>query len=243
MRKILLVAAFFLTSVCFAAQAPVFDQANAQYKKGDFKGALENYEKLLRTGQATAAVYYNMGNAALKTGEKGQALVYYERARKAAPRDIDLEWNIRVLRDTLKDTIEDKSHFALSALKKFLGRWTTNELAFTFTAFLALSALLSVGGLLFSSLPVRGLFFPITAALIFSGVLLGLKIWDVKDPRVVVLDREVPAFYGPSDSETKAFVLHEGAEGRLMDESGDWLYVVLDNKNGGWLRKNACEIV
>jgi len=241
--RIVIGIALFVSTACFAAQSPLFDQAGAKYKAGDFKGALEAYQKVIQTGQATAAVYYNLGNAALKSGAKGQALVYYERARKAAPRDEDLNWNIGVLKDSLKDKVEDRSHFAVAAMKSFLDRWSLRELAFCFTALLALAALLSLAGFFSAQLPLRAFWTPAIIALVFSGALFALKAWDSKDPRAVILDKEVTAYYGPSDGETKAFVLHEGAEGRVTDESGDWLYISLQNKNAGWVRKNACEIV
>ena len=241
--RIVIVITLLISTAVFAAQAPFFEQANAKYREGDFKGALETYQKLLQTGRSTAAIYYNMGNAALKAGEKGQALVYYERARKAAPRDADLQWNISVLRDALRDKVEDRSHFTIVAVRAFLDRWSVTELAFCFTAFLALAALLGLIGFFFVRLPTRAFWVPLVLALFVSGALLALKAWETKDVRVVVFDKETPAFYGPSDSETKAFVLHEGAEGRVLDESGDWIYLSLQNKNSGWVRKNSCEIV
>ncbi len=243
MRKTLTILAIFVSTSCFAAQSPLFDQAGAKYKAGDFKGALEAYQNLLQTGRTTGAVYYNMGNAALKAGEKGHALVYYERALKAAPRDADLRWNIGVLKDALRDKVEDRSHFAIVAFREFVDRWTVAELAYSFTGFLALAALLSMMGFFFVRLPVRVFWLPLAMVPFVLGSLLALKAWDTKDPRAVVLDKETSAFYGPSEGETKAFVLHEGAEGRVLDESGDWMYLSLQNKNAGWVRKNSCEII
>ena len=241
--RIVIVITLLISTAVFAAQAPFFEQANAKYKEGDFKGALETYQKLLQTGQSTAAVYYNIGNAALKTGEKGQALVYYERARKASPRDADLQWNIGVLKDALRDKVEDRSHFVIVAVRALVDRWTVSELAFCFTAFLALAAFLSMMGGFFVRFSIRAFWLPLVLTLLVSGALLTLKAWDTKDLRAVVLDKETSAFYGPSDRETKAFVLHEGAEGRVLDESSDWIYLFLQNKNAGWVRKNSCEIV
>jgi tetratricopeptide (TPR) repeat protein len=234
----------FAVSV-FAAASPLFEQGNAKYKEGDFKRALESYRQLVETGQATAAVYFNLGNAALKAGEKGQALVYYERARKVSPRDEDLQWNIRVLKGALKDKIEDRSHFTLAASREFLERWTSDEIALLLTSFLALTAALGASLLLFpaASRRIRSLGRLVMAALFVSGLLVAWKWWETKDPRAVVLDRETSAHYGPSESETKAFLLHEGAQGKVLDETGEWFYLALPNGNSGWIKKNACEIV
>ena len=245
MKRLATALLFLAAASACAAEASLFEQANAKYQAGDFKSAIEIYQKLIQAGRGSEAVYYNLGNAAVKAGEKGQALVYYERALKAAPRDKDLRWNIRVLKGALTDKIEDTSYFVWTAFREFLDRWTPDEIAWTFGAFLALAALGAVAGLLSPAVKdglsrLRPL---VLLGITVFGSLLALKVLETKDPLVVVLDKEAYAYYGPSDHETKAFLLHEGAEGRMTDTSGDWLYITLSNKKTGWIRKNSCEIV
>lgn len=227
------------------ASTSLFEQGNAKYKEGDFKGAMQAYQKYLEAGHPSAAVYFNLGNAALRAGEKGQALVYYERARKAAPRDADLLWNIKVLKGVLPDKIEPRTYFVLAWAGDLLERLTADEPALAFMVFLALFALVSTTG--FFAPALRGrlapLFTLVWVGLFASGVLFAGKIWQSRDPLVVVLDKQTYAHYGPSESETKAFLLHEGAEGRKQDESGDWIFLWLANGNSGWIRKDASETV
>jgi SH3-like domain-containing protein len=65
----------------------------------------------------------------------------------------------------------------------------------------------------------------------------------LREPAAVVLEKEVYAHYGPSERETKAFLLREGVEVKLLDESKGWLYVSLGEKNPGWVPKASCEVV
>lgn len=245
LKQVVISAAALLFATIGAAASPLFEEGAARYKEGDFKGAVESFQQALAAGQGTAAVHYNLGNALFKAGDKGLALVHYERARKVSPRDADLQWNIHVLKGVLADKIEDRSHFTLAALRDFLARWTADELALTFTAALGFWALLSAAGFLFPSVRSRlsWLRSPVLAGVLVFGAVFALRWMDTKDPRVVVLDRETTAYYGPSERETKAFVLHEGAEGKVTDESGEWLYIALGNGNTGWIRKNSCEII
>ena len=250
MRKIILVFAaglLFVTTVVFAAVSPsLFTEANAKYRAGDFKAAAGLYHKIIDTGRASGAVYYNLGNTVLRLNQKGEALLYYERALKASPRDRDLIWNIQVLKSTLSDRIEDVSpNPLLTPVKKILHRATLDEISFLFSGALAVFTLLSLLGLLFPA--ARGFFgslgTPAVFLMLVFGVSFGVKWFATKDPRAVVLDKEVTAYYGPSDKETKAFILHEGAEGKILDQSQDWVYISLKNKNTGWIRKNSCEII
>jgi len=58
-----------------------------------------------------------------------------------------------------------------------------------------------------------------------------------------VLYKEVTARYGPSDKETKAFVLHEGASAKVLDQTDGWYYIFLQDKNTGWVSKKSCAII
>ena len=248
MKKNVLLAIGFLFLISPGAQATssaLFEEGNAKYHVGDFKAASESYQKLIERGQATGAVYYNLGNAALKSGEKGRALVYYERALKALPRDKDLRWNIHILQEALPDRIEDTSYFAIASLRDFLSRWSVNEIAILFSVFLAVLTILTLTSIFFPAIK------PWTSwigSLAVLGLLVvtpffGFKVWEMKDPQAVVLDKETYAYYGPSERETKAFLLHEGAYGKIIDKTDDWFYLVLPNKKMGWIRKNSCEVV
>ncbi len=76
----------------------------------------------------------------------------------------------------------------------------------------------------------------------FQRFLFAFQLREEHRPHAVVLDKEVTVRYGPAFSETKAFVLHEGAVVDVADESGDWLYVSF-GKNAGWLPKKTSEII
>jgi tetratricopeptide (TPR) repeat protein len=229
-----------------AADAGLFDQATAKYKASDFKSAADLYQKQIQSGSPSAAAYYNLGNATLRSGQKGLALVYFERALEANPRDKDARWNIQILKESLVDRIEEaQTNIILEPLKNVLDRIKVDELAIAFSVFLALLTLSVVLRAMFSSAKVfiaaiRGL---IVVCLLATGAFFAWKVWLTKDPRAVVLEKEITARYGPSDQESKAILLHEGALGKIIDESGDWIYLQLANKNTGWVRKSACEII
>src|SRR5262245_52855944 len=48
-----------------------FDHANKLYEEGKFAEAAAAYEKMLRQGQASPALYFNLGNAFFKAGQIG----------------------------------------------------------------------------------------------------------------------------------------------------------------------------
>src|SRR5689334_21968587 len=84
--QFLLVAQLMLFVTCLrAASDPggaAFDSANKLYEQGKFTEAASAYEKMVQTGQASAAVYYNLGNAFFKAGQIGRAIAAYNAAEK-----------------------------------------------------------------------------------------------------------------------------------------------------------------
>jgi len=59
---------------------PDFTKANEEYAQGQFTEAISGYEGLVRAGQWSANLFYDLGNAYFRTGEFGRAILNYERA-------------------------------------------------------------------------------------------------------------------------------------------------------------------
>jgi len=163
-----------------------------------------------------------------------------------SPRDKDIRWNLEMLRSVLADRIEAPSGNPVFFWgRKAADYFTINETNISLSAFLLLFLAFATLNFIFPRTKPWTSFFQFltAAALVACTALFVLKWVDVKDPRVVVSDKEVYAHYGPSIKETNAFLLHEGAEGKVLDQTPEWFYIVLKNKNSGWIPKASCEIV
>ncbi len=244
MKKYLAVVILLWAVSAHAASSQGFSEGVAKYEAGQYREAAALFEHLLQGGGRTAAVYYNLGNAYFRLGEKGKALLSYDRALKLTPRDEDIRWNIEILKSALTDRIEDETGSILGMwVKKLLERFTEDEAAKVFSGLLLALFLLSFFSLILPR--ARGFFtaFQTLLAIFFiaAAVLFVLKWNEAKNSRVIVLEKETYARFGPNLKETKAFLLHEGAEGRVVDETNGWTYIVLPNKNSGWIPKEVCE--
>jgi tetratricopeptide (TPR) repeat protein len=74
--------------------AALFYRANEFYQKGAYREAIASYRRVLGLGFESGNLYYNLGNAYFKTGRKGWAILYYEKARNLLPGDSDLRANL-----------------------------------------------------------------------------------------------------------------------------------------------------
>lgn len=252
MRKKAALFVLFLTigGSAYSAETPKvpnFKEANALYETGKFREAAAAYGSIADEKKGGVAVFYNLANAELRSGNKGKARLWYERALKVDPRDPDIFWNLQVLKNDLTDRIEPPlDPLAVASFLRMLAEcYTVDEAAMAVSGFLAALAVFSFLAWKFPALKnfvgiFRVLFFLFFGCALFLFI---LKWTQVKDPLVIVLAKEVTARYGPTNKETKAFVLHEGARARVIDETKDWFYVRLDDGNEGWLPKNTCEIL
>ena len=246
MTALLLIAGSLLAGSAIAADLSPWAEANTKYQSADFKGAIESYEGILKSGKETAALDYNLGNAYFRLGQLGKSLLFYERALRIAPRNEDIRWNI----DIIKGAVVDRNDRAddeliITWIKKVADSLTINESSLILSVLLLLFMAMTFIAFVFSVLrpALRGMNVLILFAFLAAAVLFGVKWMGAKDPRVVILDKQVEARYGPSNKETKAFTLHEGAEAAVTDQTQDWLYVEFDSKSSGWIPKKSCEII
>ena len=105
MKRVIL-SIFILASISFADQTDyLFQQGVQAYQDGDYQTAREHFEAALQHGKASAALYYNLGNAYYKMDEIGPAILNYERAKKMEPGDEDVEFNLNVAQLQVVDKI------------------------------------------------------------------------------------------------------------------------------------------
>ena len=243
--KTILVASLLMTvpAVLWAESKNYFTEAATKYQAGNFKEAARLYEKIIESGDKTAAAHYNLGNAYFRLGKKGRALVEYERALRIAPRDKNLRWNVQILKSSLADRVGEEKSLGHVWRERVLGFFSMSEVAAIFSICLILLFLFSWAYRISSTNAFKGtVWFLIVIAGMFAALMM-LKWQEEKDPRLVILDKEVFVRYGPSPKETKVFLLHEGAKAKVLDRSKKWLYVDIDSRHAGWIPESAGEII
>ncbi len=74
-----------------------FDEATQLYTAGNYRDAIAAYEEIPGMGYASGALYYNAGIAYFRVDEYGQALRYWEKARRLMDDDPALLHNIEIV--------------------------------------------------------------------------------------------------------------------------------------------------
>jgi tetratricopeptide (TPR) repeat protein len=219
-----------------------FAAAVERYEKGNYREAARTFEGLLEAGFTTAAVYYNLGNAHHHLGERAAALRAWEMARRLAPRDPDVRWNIALVEKNLQDKPEGTDGFRPA---RWLGArirvFRDGEIAFAFSAAatLLILAVLAAALLPGRRAALRRLALPLLGAFAVAGACVWVRRDERLRPLAFVGDEEVYVRYGPSNDATRAFLLHEGARVALEKESGQWVFVRFGARQAGWVPRDA----
>lgn len=219
-------------------------EGNQLYRDGDFEAARRRYLQVVEFEAMDSRLYYNLGNACLKTERLGEAIVWYERALRLSPRDEDVQANLRFARHLKRDREPASGD---PAVWRFLMRLylypTLNELSVAFSlcwigAFCVAGHRLwrpSAGG------PARTAALALCVLLAVSSAgFLASRIHSQESRAVaIVTAEEATAHSGPDAVMTIVFILHEGTEVRVDRREGQWVLVRLANGLGGWLAASA----
>ena len=81
-------------------------KANQAYNQGLYDSAINLYTAVLNEGLESYELYYNLGNAFFKNNQLPSAILYYEKAKKIAPNNDDVNFNLSIANSMIVDKIE-----------------------------------------------------------------------------------------------------------------------------------------
>lgn len=231
-----------------AAEDPTseFYRGNQAYKEGSYDESIRAYRGVIANGHESGALYFNLGNAHMKKGELGAAILEYERAQRLLPGDPDVAANLAYARELAKDdAVETPLWWRL--LFPLAERARSAVLAWGWTALWALFWV--VLGLRFA-FPARRqgagrVAWTLGVAALLTGASFAARLIavDLKDTAVVVSGGETPVRFEPSESGTEHFRVGEGTLLEVTDARGEWLQVRRRDGRRGWIPAAAAGLV
>jgi tetratricopeptide (TPR) repeat protein len=227
-----IIALFAISSACAQSDAQ-FAKANQEYAQGQFKEAIAGYEALVRSGQWSANLFYDLGNACFRTSDFGDAILNYERALALDPRHPEANANLPIARDEARAL-----ELQQSRPERFLHFATTNQ--YTVAAAIAFwSGAFSIAALIFARRrSVRAITMSILSLSIFALLVASIG-WVENGSKgralAVVAGNGVEARVATADTANTVLALPAGSEVNIVSERGDWIYAALPNNLRGWV--------
>jgi len=235
---------------CWSASASASEQARQfiagleAYKAADYQKAIDAFEALADSGVANGQLYYNLGNAYLKSNRLGPALLWYERALRLIPDDPDLQFNLNYARSLTRDAVDENG----TPLVRIFFFWKYQlsprtivllAIAFSFIFWGLLAARLITArrrlarAALLAALPA--LIFTFTAAFNF---------YEGRHIRQgIVLPQEIAIRSGLDQSSTQLFLLHAGAKVTVVKTHKAHYQIRFGADKTGWVAQETVGLI
>ena len=227
-----------LASSAFAQPDADFAKANQEYAQGHFKEAISGYEALIRAGQWSANVFYDLGNAYFRTGDFGRAILNYERALALERHHAEATANLQIARDEAH-ALEIQPSWP----ERYLQFATVNQYSIAAAVAFWIAAF-CLAALIFTRRRTAAITtLLLVMFLVFSGGILA--VWQLErgskgSALGIITGKNVQARLATADTANSVLALPPGSEVKILSTRGDWMYAALPNNLRGWIAaKNA----
>jgi tetratricopeptide (TPR) repeat protein len=238
---ILFSLAFGIASVAYAQPDADFTKANHEYAQGHFAEAISGYEALVRAGQWSANLFYDLGNAYFRTGDFGHAILNYQRALALERHHPEATANLQIARDEAHAL-----ELPQSWPERYLQFASVNQyciaaaIAFWLAIFVIVMLIFArrrsatmIAALIFCLLVGAGAIYAVYA---LEGGTNGSDL-------AIVAGKDVQARLATADTANSVLALPPGSEVKILSTRGDWIYAALPNTLRGWIpAKNAEQV-
>lgn len=243
-RSFLLFASITWMSSAFAISRVEADtlvaQASKAYAAGDHKTALALFDSA-HSEYTSSALLFNIGNCHFKLNDIPHAILFYERALRLSPGDVDVQANLDLAKQSVVDRVNELPSFTLgNTWGKLRGgkdpdQWARRSLWACLLFFAVLT-----GALMLRNRAARRVLFGISAALFITTVLsvafAAFRNGEVTDDAAAIITAaKVDVQSEPRANTTVLFVLHKGTKVTVLQEEAGWCEVQLANGNVGWM--------
>jgi tetratricopeptide (TPR) repeat protein len=217
----------------FAQSEADFTKANQEYAQGHFKEAISSYEALVRAGQWSANLFYDLGNAYFRTGDFGRAILNYERALALERHHPEAAANLQIARDEARALELQQSwperHLQFASVNQYS---IAAAIAFSLAIF---AAVLLIFARRRSATMIATLIFCLLITSIAIYAVYTLECGSNGSALAIVTGKEVQARLATADTANSVLALPPGSEVKILSIRGDWIYAALPNSLRGWI--------
>ncbi|WP_323789110.1 SH3 domain-containing protein [Psychroserpens sp.] len=249
MKQLIYILAFFASTLTFAQNNQLFEEANALYNDANYTEALEKYKAILDSGEHSAELYFNIANSHYKLNHIAPSIYFYEKALLLKPNDKDIKNNIAFARNMTIDAIDSVPEVGISKLIKN----ATNMLSFDAWAmasvvFVLLFVVLFIAYYFtYSTSKKRFAFVTSNLSILLAFVSLGFAFHKFKlvsnDQPAIVFAQETKIKSEPNLRSSEAFVLHEGTKVQVLDTVSNWKKIKLSDGKIGWVMNDDIKML
>jgi tetratricopeptide (TPR) repeat protein len=213
-----------------------------QYKAGEFKDAAASFETIA-AGVVNPDLFYNIGNAYLKADDLGNAILWYERAKRLAPEDPDLLFNLAHANTLVKDKID--SPVTLTDILFFWQGLVPLKWLQTGAIVSSWLFFLWAGVQRFRQKSIfAGMGWWLISLLVVLSLVSGMEDYRGRAKNMAVIVQNTAAVRsGIMETSTKLFELHAGTRVQVKAHKNGYLKIRLAKGRIGWVKPGAAKVI
>ncbi len=224
-----------------------FNEGNKKYEAHNYASAINSYEGLCEDFYSPE-LFLNLGNSYYKLYDIPNTILYYEKALKLSPGNLNILHNLKLANKRVSDknTVNDSIR-----LNDWFFTWfsnTPNYWAYNSVYLFIIGSLLLILYLFSKSRKLKKLtFYTAVIAMIlgiFSIVFSGLhksRLMSIEE--AVIFKPSIDLMSEPTPNSSVSFVLHEGTKVKILDETELWYEIRFGEGKIGWLQKEFVETI
>ena len=215
------------------AESPAqsFEKGNTEFADGNFKDAIASFENVVKAGEWSANLFYNLANAYYRDHDFGRAILNYERALRIDSHHPEAQANLRLARD------EAHALELSSPTARFLDTVDPSLLAIAAAISFWLGVILLMWRIRTSTVVAAMLCLVLCLTCAFAVYSIDHGIGGPTG--AIVVQDGVQARVATADSAQSILALPAGSEVLVLQPRGDWNYVALPNNQRGWISSSA----
>ncbi|GHC43490.1 SH3 domain-containing protein [Ulvibacter litoralis] len=241
MKQLLYILLFLVSFSSVAQNSALFEQGKERYKQEKYQDAINSWSKILESGEHSASLYFNLGNANYKLNKIGPSIYYYEKALQLAPLDKEIKTNLAFAENARIDAIEPlpktifaKWYASLASVLSYNG-WAILAVVFSMLfVVLFLVYYFSTSERRKRLLFVGSLF---SALFLIASLVMAFQLSSdaLHDKPAIIFAESVQVKSEPSLGGGDAFKLHEGTKVQIIGSEDNWVRIKLVDGKDGWV--------
>lgn len=241
MKRIVEILIFLVITTSFSQEEETFQRGNSLYNQENYQEAIDKYTSILNTGQESASLYYNLGNAHYKLSNIGASVYYFEKALQLAPNDEDIKNNLAFAQKATIDAIDViPEGFISKTIKKFTNIFSIDGWAWFSVVCIVLFVILFILYYTAYSSSKKRIFFAVSwVVLAFGifGIFFAFKQYNFMENNqfAIIFSQEATVKSEPNLRSEEVFELHEGTKVRVTETVNDWKKIKLTDGKIGWI--------
>lgn len=241
MKNLIIIVVFTISSALLGQESDVFQKANDLYTQEKYIEAIDTYESIVKSGQESAELYYNLGNANYKASNIAASIYYYEKGLKLSPDNTDIKSNLAYAQKSIIDAIDVMPESFVSRFVNGL----TRMFSFNLWGWISI-----IGIFLFVVLFVlyyyahtstkKRLFFLGSCGALVIGIIaivFAFRQYNFhqNNQYAIIFAQETTIKSEPNLKSEMVFKLHEGTKVKITETINDWKKIKLADGKMGWI--------